>query len=149
MRRLVVLTLVIGLLVSCAAPATNAPQTTATPAGPTLNMVKAAGLRETTRIEILQMRALPGVATRQRTITDGQSISRLIASLDAAAPFQPRSSCAFIYRLTFHLSNGRTEEFGFSCGDEGQILRGGQDYWQEMDILAPPEFQEMIKELIK
>jgi hypothetical protein len=141
--------LAICVLVSCGAPAANTPVATGTPDGPTLNVVKAAELRETVRIEILEMGALPSVTTRQQTITDGQVITRLITSLDGDLPLRARVGCVFIYKLTFRLRDGRVQEFGYSCGETAQILRGGQDFWQDKDITAPQAFQQILKELLK
>ena len=141
---------------SAARPTTTPPDTptpfppgTNSPAGrATINVAQLAGLREAVRIEILEMVVKSSGPNRQFTITDPQTIQRIVASLDTDLPLQPRVQCPLTYKVIFHLPGGQVEELGYLCNGDARILRGGQDFWQAQDVEPPAEFQKLIDQQV-
>ena len=122
---------------------------------PSINAVQLAGLRNTISIEIIELPEAglapsPGTPTaglRRVTVTDPQSVAEIVAALDTDLPLMPQSFCLERYRLHFTLSDGKVQEFGYTCGEEA-FLHGAQPFWQSMDVHPPATFQELIAEQI-
>ena len=134
---LILLVVSVALISACAPPARPV-------ASHMLNVVEAAGLRETVEIEIAATDPDRG---RHTTITDQAAIEEIIASLDTDLPLGLRTRCIEDYRLLFHLRDGTTQEFRYSAGEWGcWLLRGEQEFWQGGEAVPPEVFNQLIAE---
>lgn len=134
---LILLVVSVALISACAPPARPV-------ASHMLNVVEAAGLRETVEIEIAATDPDRG---RHTTITDQAAIEEIIASLDTDLPLGLRTRCIEDYRLLFHLRDGTTQEFRYSAGEWGcLLLRGEQEFWQGGEAVPPEVFNQLIAE---
>lgn len=118
--------------------------TGATPANGLVNVVQAAGLDQTTQLEIMQI-APTGQASAGRVLTEAASIQPFIAALNQELPLRPRSRCLGQYRLRFHLTNGQIQEFEYYCQGDASFLRGDQAFWAGQEIESPAEFDRLVK----
>lgn len=113
--------------------------------GGTLNVVTAAGLRETKSIAIDE-RANDGSYKSATIITDIGVVTKIVATLDIPPPLRRRVQCLERYRLRFTLRDGSTQTFGYSCDASGNFLRGTQAFWQFQDVSPPLDFVNLIAE---
>jgi hypothetical protein len=52
--------------------------------------------------------------------------------------------------LVFHLADGRRHEFDYACElASPSFLRGGQEYWHGLDVIAPDSFNLSVSGYIK
>ncbi|MFN8474914.1 MAG: hypothetical protein U0822_22190 [Anaerolineae bacterium] len=109
-----------------------------------VNVVQAAGLDQTTQLEIIQTTPV-GQAGAARVLTDTASIQPFIAALNQELPLRPRSRCLGQYRLRFHLSNGQVQEFEYFCQGGASFLRGDQAFWVGQEVGPPPEFDRLVQ----
>jgi len=123
-----------------------APPVTPEPAAQTLNVVEVAGLWETVKIEVYTIDPDRREQTTVADQTDPATIQQIIASLDTNLPLGLRTKCPARYGLRFHLRDGTTQEFGYSCGDGGDFLRGEQEFWQVLEVIPPETFHRLIAE---
>jgi putative hemolysin len=120
-----------------------------------LNVVEAAGLERTVRIDVLAPKTSavdPDVSREPRkpgmeiifSVTDPKDIKALVAPLDAKLPLVPPLRCPASYELQFHLENGDVQTFNLGlCG-----LYGPQKYWQGMTIRPPEAFISQFNALL-
>jgi hypothetical protein len=116
----------------------------------TVNLVVAAGLSQTTSVEILELavtQAGPEYNLR-RSLDQPQDVAALIAALDVELPLGPAARCIERYRLRFHLADGGAEEFAYSCEDGHVFLGGSQPFWFYQQVIPPERFQQLMMELL-
>ena len=108
-----------------------------------LNVVAAAGLEDTEKIDILAVKADgPESVT---VVTDPETIRALIDPLNRTLPLIPPKRCPALYELRFTLKNGRTRVFHLGlCG-----LYGDQPCWKGMTINPPPAFVKTFNKLVE
>jgi len=143
-RMLVVaLVLVLGILSTNACAPTQ---------GKRINPVERAGLRETVKIEVMQMQwdtwRVEGESpyAHRLTITDTQVLDQLLDAMDTSfqslAPI--KIECIPEYELHFYLQDGTVQEFGYSC-DGATFIRGEQNFWEGEDFEPPQPFDALIE----
>lgn len=136
------------LIVSCIV-LTNACQSsppTISPAGGEggVNVAREAALAGTTKLEILEQSGnAPTDYKLQATIADRTTIAAVVAALDRPLALGPRARCIGKYILRFTVA-GETQEFEYFCQDGTSFLRGGQSFWQGMQVQPSGEFDQLI-----
>ena len=106
-----------------------------------------AGLAGTVSVEILELvesQAEPKYELRL-TLSRAQEVAALVAELDVDLPLQPTARCIPRYRLRFRLTDGRSEEFLYSCEDGQAFLGGSQAFWRLQQVTPPQGFQELMR----
>jgi hypothetical protein len=113
-----------------------------------VNVVRSAGLAETTSLEIAELVTEPNTDYVDRlTVTDADTLLELVGTLDKDLPLGPRARCLGQYRLRFHLQSGQVEEFEYFC-QEAPFLRGSQAFWAEKQVEPPAEFVTALRDLL-
>lgn len=135
------------------------PQASSSSKADTVNLVEAANLQNTTRIDIYIPGTLspdPEVSQSPRdgtfhlllSITDSNRIAEIIRALDTPLTLGPRHRCLSYYSLQFHVGD-QIVEFGYGCApDKADFLRGDQPYFNDMDAATPSEFNTLLRDLI-
>jgi hypothetical protein len=114
------------------------------------NPVVEAGLRDTVRVEVLELNTWdpgPEPYVHRLDITDPEAINGLIDALDAGLTVALKLGCIPEYQLRFHLKDGAAQSFGYSCHG-ASFLRGEQDFWEGEDYSPPVQFEEALGELL-
>ena len=113
----------------------------------TINLVEVAGLRRTVGIEVCSLDCAS--YTPFYTIANPEFVAALIDALDTEMPLRPHARCPAIYQLRFILANGQHYDFEYACQMmTPTYLRGGQDFWNGQDAVAPDAFNKLIMPLI-
>ncbi len=108
-----------------------------------LNVVEAAGLADTVRIDVLAVGG--GAPQSVAVVTAPKSIRALVEPLNADLPLIPPKRCPASYELHFTLKNGQTRTFNLGlCG-----LYGDQDYWKGMTVTPPDAFVKTFNKLVE
>lgn len=110
-----------------------------------VNVAQAAGLAQTVRIEITDAGYGPSTRASPRVLTDQPTIQAIVQTLDRPLPLQAPAACLPQYRLRFHLSSGRDEDFRYLCQGGVAILGGDQAFWQGQQIEAPAELDRLLQ----
>ncbi len=120
-----------------------------------LDVVEAAGLEDTVRIEVLAPKTAsvdPDVSREPRlpgmevilTIDDPQDIQALLEPLHQPLQLIPPMRCPTSYELHFQKKDGETVVMKLGlCG-----LYGDQDYWKGMTIRPPEAFVKKFNALL-
>lgn len=126
------------------------------PPGDALNVIAAAELADTERIEVLLQTHSQVEDIAQATIqpianiTDPATIQVIVDSLNAELALGPRARCLAEAVLTFHRPGGSTYSMSYGCSlEEAVFLRGDDPFWGGRDLLAPPGFLELIQGAIQ
>ncbi len=82
-----------------------------------------------------------------REISDTAFIAEAAASLEQDLSLLPPPACVDQYRITFVLADGTMAEFGFSCDEDTNLLRGNLP--GSGAVAAPETFAEMIRTAIQ
>lgn len=121
-----------------------------------LNVVEAAGLADTTQIDVLAPKTSsvdPDASREPRqpgmevilSITDPADIEALVSPLDASLALVPPLRCPASYELQFQLKSGDVQTFNLGlCG-----LYGPQKYWRGLTIHPPETFVSKFNDLLK
>ncbi|MBN1259094.1 MAG: hypothetical protein JXB35_00295 [Anaerolineae bacterium] len=117
-------------------PQTATPETTPLP----VNVVETGGLRDTAAISIYELDN-DAAYTLRRTILNPEVIQRLVETLDAAIPAQPKTSCIPSYRIQFQLKGGAVTTLEIGCSSEDlSMLRGDLETLAGEDFTPPAAF---------
>jgi hypothetical protein len=114
-----------------------------------VNVVKQAGLDQTTTIELLELDMASDSPTRGEyvervAIADPQLLDEILAALDTDLQVAPKVACIPDYTLRFRLADGAMQEFGYSC-DSAPFLRGEQGFWKGKDFVPPEQFDALLQ----
>jgi hypothetical protein len=125
------------------------PVTIAQQVGINVNLVSLVDLDQTVQIDVLQREDGDDSTSLYYeelfTITYDETIHSLVDALDKDLELSPRASCPALYTLVFHLADGRQYEFGYACEMASpSFLRGGQVFWQGLDVIAPDIFNHLL-----
>ena len=125
------------------------PAATAQEVNARLNLVILADLDQTTRIDVLRREdgndSTSAYFAELFTITETNAIHTIVEALDRDIDLKPRAQCPALYTLVFHLTDGRQQEFGYACEMASpSFLRGGQAFWQGLDVITPDIFNRVI-----
>ena len=116
--------------------------------GRRINPVEQAGLRDTVKIEVVELNTWePGDEpyVHRLIIVDPQVLDELLSALDTDLRIALKVQCIPEYQLRFHLEDGTAQTFGYSC--HGAIfIRGEQDFWQGEDYDPPEQFDTLLRE---
>ena len=128
-----------------------------------VNIVAQAGLTQTVGIEIYETvretvtpeaDGRPAVVQAQvfhrLTITDSETIRRIVAALDTVVPLGPRAGVPTPFVLQFHLKDATIKSLGYASGGENPaVLRvDGLRSLSRQDAEPPAEFEALIGELL-
>ena len=116
-----------------------------------LNLVALADLGQTTRIDVLRREdgndSTSAYFEELFTITEMETIHTIVEALDRDLDLKPRAQCPALYTLVFHLTDGRQQEFGYACEMASpSFLRGGQVFWQGLDVITPDIINRVFSE---
>jgi hypothetical protein len=114
-----------------------------------VNVVREAGLDQTTTIEILELdlasdSSTQGEYVERLVIQDPKRVGQIVAALDTDLQATPIVACIPEYTLRFHQADGRLQEFSYSCGG-ASFLRGKQDYLRGKDFRPPEPFDALLQ----
>jgi hypothetical protein len=114
-----------------------------------INVVQTADLGSTVQIDILEIQSGETVNYKRiATISDEDTISAVVSTLDVWLPLQPGLRCPDQYQIEFILSDGRVQILGYFCEDPLAYLRGESIIADGQAIEAPTEFAELFAEQI-
>jgi hypothetical protein len=84
------------------------------------------------------------------TVTDSETIGRIVSALDTVVPLGPRAGVPTPYVLQFHLKDGTTRSLGFASGGETPVILrvDGMRGFSRQDAEPPAEFEGLIGELL-
>lgn len=115
----------------------------------TVNLMRAAGLEQTSSLEILELdldsdSPTSGEYVERVVISDPQLLDQVLAALDTDLQATPIVACIPEYTLRFRSADGGIQEFSYSC-DGASFLRGKQDFWQGKDFRPPEQFDALLQ----
>ncbi len=94
----------------------------------TINVVSAAGLRDTVSIAVLRLNFATGEYEENSVTDDPDVIEGIVDVLDVDIKISPAEDCPAIFQLRFDLP-GRSETFEWICEGDNTLLTGGQPFW--------------------
>ena len=113
----------------------------------TINIVAAADLQSTVRIDVCELDF--ACYEPLLTIDDSDLVSDLVAALDREMPLVARARCPAVYQIQFTLADGQQRSFGYTCEMKSPVfLRGSQDFWGDLDGVAPDVFNKIMLPLL-
>jgi hypothetical protein len=116
--------------------------------GERVNPVEQANLRDTVKIEVLELNTWEPADepyVHQLTISDSGILDGLIDALDTNLPVALKVACIPEYELRFHLADGTLQTFGYSCYG-ASFIRGKQTFWQGEDYYPAERFDTLLQE---
>jgi len=129
------------LFISCTA---QGPVATRSDTG-SLNLVAAANLAATTRIEVQSLDETSGVYLPLATIDDPTTVAALIESINQPLALQPALFCMAAYELVFHFQEGDPLLVNYGCvAEEGGFLQGEGTPLGGQSIEPPAAFHELL-----
>lgn len=139
------------LIVGCVALTSACQSSPPTPSpageGGAVNAAREAGLAGTTKLEILEQTGNAATNyTLRATITDQTTITSVVTELDRSLSLGPRARCIGKYILRFTVA-GAMQEFEYFCQEGTSFLRGGQAFWQGMQVQPSGEFDQLMARL--
>ena len=119
-----------------------------------VNLIDLADLDQTEQISVLRRLADTDSTSSAYedlfTLSDKEIIRGLLAALDEELELRPRVRRSALYKLVFHLRDGRQLEFDYVCEMcTPSFLRGSQAFWQGQDVVAPDAFNRLISDWLK
>lgn len=123
-------------------------ETAPTPSAPAINIVRAADLADTVRIDVLAADSAesdPGPLVTITTIEDRDTITRLLDAVNLDLPPRQPADCPTETVLRFVKDSGEAVEIGYACpGVTPAFLRGGDDLFDGQDVIVPEPFRELL-----
>jgi len=115
----------------------------------TVNLMRAAGLEQTSSLEVLELdldsdSLTSGEYVERVVISDPQLLDQVLAALDTDLQATPIVACIPEYTLRFRSADGGIQEFSYSCGG-ASFLRGGQEFLRGKDFSPPEQFDALLR----
>jgi heat shock protein HslJ len=115
----------------------------------TVNLMRAAGLEQTSSLEVLELdlnsdSPTSGEYVERVVISDPQILDQVLAALDTDLQATPIVACIPEYTLRFRSAEGGIQEFSYSCGG-ASFVRGGQEFLRGKDFSPPEQFDALLR----